>query len=297
MCFKKWCKPDPVGPVPEASKRALLFGINDYKGSGNDLNGCLNDVDDVEKKLLTDFSGFVISKFKDSQVTCDRFYNEIKNALSVSRPGDFLMIHYSGHGTTMPSNHEPDGYDEALYLYDGPFMDDRMTELQQMTPEGVIVCCKLDSCFSGGMSRVPVKNRFFQLPGMTRFRSPSNRLAKADSKWVIFSGCGEGQTSADAFINGRYNGAFTYYDNLSYGYGFSFKEEITKIKTHLPGHGFDQAPELLGNSQLFNYKLKTIDMKAVYDKNAPTKNLVTTISGIVTLLSRQLRQLFILQLY
>ena len=252
MCWKKiidWFKPDPVTPV---AKRALLFGINDYKSIENDLDGCLNDVDDNEKKLTA--MGFVCSVFKDSEVTCSTFYNEVKAALLSMRPDDFLYIGYSGHGTTIRSNHEPDGYCEALYLFDGPFTDDRMMELQQMTKEGAIVDAKFDSCFSGGMAKNPIKNRYYQMPGVPKVRKKVKRIAKSESQWVIFAGCGEGQTSADATFNGRANGAFTFYDLKCFGLGVSFADEITKIKTHLPGHGFDQAPELLGKEALFTKK-------------------------------------------
>jgi hypothetical protein len=67
MCFKKiiaWFnKPDPIpepipdpipDPIPEpcARKRyALLFGINNYPGSANDLQGCIHDIEDVLKKF------------------------------------------------------------------------------------------------------------------------------------------------------------------------------------------------------------------------------------------------------
>jgi hypothetical protein len=249
MCFKKWFKPDPITPV---AKRALLFGINDYKSTENDLDGCLNDIDDTEKKLTA--MGFICSVFKDSQVTCSTLSGEIKAALLSMRPEDLLYIAYSGHGTQLRSNHEADGYDEALYLYDGPFTDDRLMELQSLTPEGSIVVVKFDSCFSGGMAKNPVKNRFYQMPGVPKMRKVVKRLGKSVSQWVVFAGCGEGQTSADAYINGRYNGAFTFYDLKCFGLGISFADEITKIKTHLPGHGFDQAPELLGKEALFTKK-------------------------------------------
>jgi hypothetical protein len=255
MCFKKiasWFRPDPVVPLEPTKRRALLFGINNYPGTNNDLDGCLNDVDDNEKKLTG--MGFACTVFKDSQVTCSSFYEKVKATVLSMRPGDYLIIGYSGHGTQIPSGHETDGYCEALYLYDGAFSDDRLMELQQMTPEGAIVVAKFDSCFAGGMAKNPVKSRYYQIPGVPKVHKKARRIAKADSKWVIFSGCGEGQTSADATFNGRPNGAFTYYDNKCFSAGTSFSDEITKIKTHLPGHGFDQAPELLGKTELFTYK-------------------------------------------
>ena len=78
MCFKR--KP-PIVPII-GNKVALLFGINNYPGSSNDLNGCLNDIADVEKKLNELYpSEWSIKKFSDSQVTRSVFRNEIKNQI------------------------------------------------------------------------------------------------------------------------------------------------------------------------------------------------------------------------
>ena len=249
MCFKK--KPVPVTPV---KRRALLFGINKY-GGGNNLNGCLNDVDDVEKKLKNEFPDFVISKYKDSQVTCANFFNTIKDAIQVMRSGDVLYLHYSGHGTQVPSSQEANGYHEALYLIDGPFIDDQIQTLQAMTPAGATVIAKFDSCFSGDLLRNPTRNRFYPMPGVRIRRKVINRFAKAfkdELKWIVFSGCSEEETSADAYIDGRYNGAFTFYDNLSYWKDSTYSQEIDKLHTFLPGGSYDQNPTLDGNTNLVN---------------------------------------------
>jgi hypothetical protein len=270
MCFKKWFSHDPVVPAViepvqilgmehKPTRRALLFGDN-YPDTSYSLSGCLHDIDDVEAKLNKEMPEFIISKFKNAEVTCNRFYTEIRNALLTSQPGDFILLWYSGHGTQLPSNHEPDGYDEALYLNDGPFTDDKMMELQQLTPAGVIVPATFDSCFSGGMDKVfpcnpnGIKNRFHQMPGIPYMTKKVNSLVKTESKWVINAFCGEGQTCADAFFDNRANGAGTYYYLKCFTSGTSFKDAMIKLHTYLPGHGFDQDPVLLGNESLFNYK-------------------------------------------
>jgi hypothetical protein len=277
MCIKKiwnffFPQPDPV-PVPDPiptpdpnptpkKKIALLFGINDYPGNVNDLRGCLNDIDDVATKLNREFPGFVITKFKDAEVTCARFYYEIKTILLLMKYGDILYVHYSGHGTQVPSSQEANGYHEALYLYDGPFIDDKVQELQAMTVNGAIVVAKFDSCFSGDMLREftsnpsYIKNKFYQMPGVPLMHKVVKRFAKAPKlilKWVVFSGCSEEQTSSDAEFNGRANGAFTYFDNLSYNAKSSYSGEIVKLHTYLPGDGFDQDPTIDGDANLFNH--------------------------------------------
>lgn len=269
MCFKKlFGKPDPVvippplpHPLPDPTKpikKGLFFGDN-YPDTSYALSGCVHDIDDVETKEIKDNTGRIISKFKNAEVTCNRFYTEIKNALLAGKAGDHLLIWYSGHGTQLPSNHEPDGYDEALYLNDGPFTDDKLMELQQLTPPGMIVEANFDSCFSGGMDKAignpnQIKSKFHQMPGIPIMTKKVTTIAKENSRWIIFAGCGEGQTSADAWFSNRANGAYTFYALKSYGPEVTAKEKITIIRTYLPGNGFDQKPELLGDANLFDYK-------------------------------------------
>jgi hypothetical protein len=269
MCFKNlFHKPDPVipapipGPIPTGShipvRRALLFGDN-YPDTSYQLNGCIHDIDDVEYKLNQEMPGFLITKFKNAEVTCSRFYTTIKNALLASQAGDFLLIWYSGHGTQLPSNHEADGYDEALYLNDGPFTDDKMMELQQLTPDGVVVVASFDSCFSGGMDKgfcmaKPYKSKFHQMPGVPVMQKRAVQLAKIESKWVINAFCGEGQTSADAYFNNRANGAGTYFYLKCFTKGVSFRNAMAKLHDYIPGNGFDQDPVLLGYQNNFDCK-------------------------------------------
>jgi metacaspase-1 len=266
MCKNWFHKPDPVVPIPDPipgdhqpTKKGLLFGDN-YPDTSYALHGCIHDIDDVELKNTKDAMGYIISKFKNAEVTCNRFYTEIKNALLASQSGDSILIWYSGHGTQIPNSYEPDGYDEALYLNDGPFTDDKMLELQQFTPEGVTVVANFDSCFSGGMDRVfpgnphSILSKFHQMPGVPYMTKKVKTLAKTDSKWVINAFCGEGQTCADAYFDNRANGAGTYYYLNCFTSGTSFRDAMTKFHTYLPGHGFDQIPVLLGNGSLFDYK-------------------------------------------
>ena len=246
MCFKK----KNTQPIPVTSEKvALLFGINDYMGNSNDLRGCLNDINDVEKKLKAEFTGFEIRKFKDSEVTTQRFISEVENVLKSN--AKVLYIHYSGHGTTI-------GKCQALYLYNGPLLDDVICDLQNKTPDDKHVVCKFDSCFSGGMADrdLPgnpryLKSRFYQMPGVPVSEKATKKIGRGDvEKWIIFSGCGRDQTSADAEFDGRANGAFTVYDNRSYSFSDTYQSEMKKLSKHLPSDMFDQAPELEGNKEL-----------------------------------------------
>jgi len=246
MCFRK--KNTQILPVT-GEKVALLFGINDYMGNSNDLRGCINDINDVERKLKKEFTGFEIRKFKDSEVTTQRFISEVENVLKSE--AKVLYIHYSGHGTTI-------GKCQALYLYNGPLLDDVICDLQNKTPDTMHVVCKFDSCFSGGMADrdLPgnpryLKSRYYQMPGVSKTERAIRKIGRGDvEKWVIFSGCGRDQTSADAEFSGRANGAFTFYDNKSYCYSDTYESEMKRLNKYLPSEMFEQAPELEGNVEL-----------------------------------------------
>ncbi len=249
--------PDPIpDPLPDnPRKTALLFGDN-YPGTSYQLAGCINDIDDVEKKLNTEFLGYAIKKIENKDVTCTRFYNEIKSALENGKAGDRLIIWYSGHGTQIPSASEPDGYNEAFFFSDGAFTDDRLLELEQLTPEGMIVFAHFDSCFSGGMDRAygnprVIKNRFHQLQGVEYRTRVIRRITKELSKWVVVAFCQESQTCADAYFNNRANGAGTFYYLKSFTDGTKVDTAVDNIHRYLPSGEFDQDPVLLGAENLF----------------------------------------------
>jgi hypothetical protein len=255
MCFKKWFhKPDPV-VLFTGKRKALLFAINDYPGGANDLNGCLNDQLDVEAKLNELYPGFEIRKYKDSEVTTTRFMQELSNAILTLVKGDVLLVHYSGHGTQEYDVHgdEADGYDEALYLYDGSLIDNDINKILKNIPAGATVILAFDSCFSGTVTRAMIEtdSRFYDqhLPARKAVRK---RIAKSsDMRWIVFSGCGEQQTSADAFINGRYNGAFTYYWLKTLDPKLNYADWIIRLNSYLPCSDYDQKPELEGDETLF----------------------------------------------
>jgi len=157
---------------------------------------------------------------------------------------------------------ESNKYDEALYLYNGALVDDNIWQLQQETPEGLIVLAKFDSCFSGSMNRGigKIRNRFYKMPGIRIMTGAVRKFNITDSdKWIIFSGCGEEQTSSDAYFNNRPNGAFTFYDLKSFHKYSTYYDEIATLRTYLPNSNFDQIPELTGPPELLDSLVLTIN--------------------------------------
>jgi hypothetical protein len=213
MCLfkKKIMKP--------TNRRALLFAINDYPGSENDLNGCINDINDLEKKLNKDFPGFNIIKYKDSEVTVDRFISTLSNAISVLKPG-------------------------------------------------VTVLCLMDCCFSGSITRFinspehPTKNRFIDL-GLPPREVNNKILSQVNydkNNWIVISASKEDETSADAYIQGRYNGAFSYFAIKTLVPGITYRQWFDKIRENLPSRNFSQTPTLEGPNNLLDKVVFTGDV-------------------------------------
>jgi hypothetical protein len=203
MCLSRWFKRKPVAEIVYGDRTALLFGINDYPGTANDLNGCLNDVDDVANKIAALWPDIAIHKFKDSEVTRARFKAELTKAIA------------------------------AL-------------------PEGATVVIFSDSCFSAGNTRSNphvIKPRFMP-PEVKSRRKHRRRVFRSDDmKWLAFSGCGEKQTSSDAYFNDRPNGAFTFYAVRCLN-KVTYADIMNCIDTKLPSSQFPQDPELHGPDYL-----------------------------------------------
>jgi hypothetical protein len=247
MCWKK-----KVEPIVNTRRQLISFACNNYPGTGNDLNGCINDQDDLIDHLP---GAWAINTFQDSHVTCMNFHNTIKNYIVGMNAGDLLIIQYSGHGTRVPdhSGDEADGYDEALYLYDGVFTDDEFNELMALIPEGAKVIVVLDSCFSGTGTRnkgTYYKSKF--VPYVT-VRELNTKVTKNQVlNHIVFSGCKSNQTSADAFIDGRYNGAFTYFWLRSMDIKKTYRQWIDDTIYKLYVHGYEQIPTLEGPDEMLD---------------------------------------------
>jgi len=83
-------------------------------------------------------------------------------------------------------------------------------------------------------------------------------IVKADLPEVLITGCRDTQTSADAFINGRYNGALTFalVDAMRKGKtGLTYKDLHDKAAVVLKARKFEQVPQLEGRTDRFDTPL------------------------------------------
>lgn len=256
-------------PDPNVAKRALCVAINDYPSVSNRLQGCINDAM-AWSSLLKDKYGFQVITLFDSQATINNVKNELVNLVNISQPGDILAFTYSGHGTYVAdkSGDEIDGRDEALCLYDQFLIDDQIREILDALKDGVKMTIISDSCYSGSVTRAVLgednkskKNRPRYMPPeneniVAMLRSPKKRIFKSASseenmKEVLISGCSDKQTSMDAYFNGKYFGAMSYYATkvLNDNVGITYNDFYAKLKEYLPSAEYPQSPQLEGKAE------------------------------------------------
>ncbi|MFH1612375.1 MAG: caspase family protein [bacterium] len=251
------------------AKKALLVGINDYK-QVNDLNGCVNDVLNMRDILLKYFD-FTVSNIRvltNFRSTKLNILTRLKWLLKDAKKEDILIFHFSGHGTQIrdrEGDELKDYLDEAICPYDvnwdgGLILDDDLYNIFQNLAKGVHLEIILDTCNSGTGTRdfIPNKNikiKFLQPPIDILCRKEENLkvkkigLKKEQKKLnhILWTACKDNQTSADAFIDNAYNGAFTYYfcKHIRENKGKITREElIKKIRFSLKQNDFSQIPQI-----------------------------------------------------
>ena len=268
-----------------AGRKALLVGINKFKNySQFTLNGCVNDAKDMAA-LYKDLLGFKTSEITvltDAQATKANIMSNLKAMVADAKAGKLSSIVFSlsSHGTQMndTSGDEPEGKDEAFVPHDiaeksGAWdpahiiCDDELHDLFVQLPNDVLLEVYLDTCHSGTGLRgaefgphapkpryiAPPEHEFgdktAKMRGFTLRRDSASKDV-AGQHHMLWTGCKANETSADAYFDGRYNGAFTYYfvkvmrDTKN---KLSRKDVIAKMRTLMHSQ-FAQNPQLEGNA-------------------------------------------------
>jgi metacaspase-1 len=261
-------------------KQALLVGINDYKGV-NDLQGCINDVTNVRSVLKTFFGleNGDIRVLTDSRATKKNILTRLEKMVKAAVNGDYLIFHFSGHGSQIrdrEGDELSDHMDELICPYDmnwddGFITDDMFSEILQQLKKGVRMEILLDSCHSGTGTRDlrlpavsgqpsadPVRYRYLRPPVDIECRYQGDeeilkpvKAFRTDKEitlnHILWAGCKDSQTSADALIDGQYNGAFSYYfcKHVRESSGNISRTDLyTRIKNSLRHNHFSQVPQL-----------------------------------------------------
>lgn len=262
------------------ANKALLVGINDYKGVG-DLRGCINDVTNIRNLLKTyfGFSNEDIRILVDERATKQNILFRLEKLVTNAKPGDLIVFHFSGHGSQIRDrdmDELKDHMDELICPWDmnwddGFITDDMLKEILNTLNKEVMMEIILDCCHSGtgtrnnslGRPSEPnaenkVLNRHLPPPVdiQSRFQGEEEELNPKKAfrtdktltmNHILWAGCKDHQTSADAYINGYYNGAFSYYfcKHIRDSKGNISRNELQKrILNSLNYNNFLQLPQL-----------------------------------------------------
>ena len=265
-------------------RKALVVGINKYKNyPDSSLNGCVNDTKTMSS-YLKEFNGFRsidIMTLVDDRATKANIIKELQGMVKDARDGKikYLAFTMSSHGTQMPdtSGDEPDRVDEAFCPHDlaeldgnwdpkHVIVDDELHDLFVQLPKEVMLEVYLDTCHSGtGLKVMDLapgrKIKYIPPPSIEAFKQAIeaekagkgkvSRRKAIKANHALWSACKANQTSADALINGKYNGAFTYYvyaDVKATDNSLKPKALLAKIQADIKANDFDQVPEYDSNA-------------------------------------------------
>jgi hypothetical protein len=282
------------------AKKALLVGINDYAPvgpGGPDLRGCVNDVRDMAQTLnalgVIPANPASLRILTDANATKANILAGLKWLISGAKAGDVLIFHYSGHGSQVAdvSGDEIDKKDETICPHDyataGMLKDDDFRQIFKGLSPGVNLDVILDSCHSGtGTREMPAVGveeltyRYIEPPldyGYFLDANPSipvRGILKPSAEeggtrqvvivpglnHVLWAGCRDNQTSAEASIGGVIRGAFTYWfcRNLrTAGVKITRRQLDGLVSASIKGGGFSQVPQLEGTQASINEKVFT----------------------------------------
>ena len=257
-------EPEIIIPDEKTEKYALLVGINEYPPEWDcNLSGCVNDVEGLRSDLINMF-GFHpdnIRVLTDSRATKNNIVDRL--LWLIDHADSELVFQYSGHGSQVrdrDGDELEDGLDEILCPYDmdfdNPLTDDLLDTIFKNLSENSFLTFICDACHSSSMSRnIPKKiskARYLKPPRDIALRSANREFdnrkigSKSCLNHVIYSGCQDHQTSADAYIDGKWQGAFTaaVRKNLS---SFIYPTDLDiKVQKTIKLQGFSQTPSLNG---------------------------------------------------
>jgi hypothetical protein len=231
------------------AKKALLIGIN-YIGTPFELKGCWNDVENVSTRLSQ--KGFnsieIITDASTSSMMPTRIniLTQLTNFLSNSNEGDILFFMYSGHGsyTFDKSLDELDKQDELIVPSDLTLITDDIFRNIILTylKKNVTLIAIFDSCYSGTVLDL----KYTYLDGSGNTTTINSNVKETPGNVILISGSTDKQTSADAVINGRPNGALTWslLECLKTNSNQSWKQLVLNMRTLLLSSTYTQTPQL-----------------------------------------------------
>jgi hypothetical protein len=265
-----------------------INNFSNISGLNGCVNDTYN-VRDILKNYFK-FENSDIRLLADNRATKPAILNRLNDMISTSIAGDLIIFHLSSHGSQIRDRNNDelaDNLDELFCCCDmdwddpGTFiLDDDLVEIIGNLPKNVNLEVLLDTCHSGTGTRgcsikkeeFPTRYRYTPPPPDIFARSegddlPVNKMFSSVKQvnentkdvndrlivkmgHILWAGCKSHQTSADAYIKGSYNGAFTYYfcKHIRDANGKITRPELLKrIRSSLKYEGYEQVVQMETN--------------------------------------------------
>ncbi|KAF6795438.1 hypothetical protein CSOJ01_13409 [Colletotrichum sojae] len=158
--------------VDRSSRWAVLIGIDRYSATEmkRNLDGCVADVQETKSFLENclgvppsniDILTAAVGDGLNSQLppTRTNVLDTLKNLSKKAKPGDFVYIHYSGHGDRRRTKYADRKknttlHDEVLCTLENDIRDVELGDiLDSLAEKGLFLCVVLDCCHAGSATR------------------------------------------------------------------------------------------------------------------------------------------------
>lgn len=238
--------------VKTNNKKALLIGIN-YINSPYALSGCIDDTNRI--KILLENRGFnafqTLTDLTPIKPTKNNILNEFKNLIVNASSGDILFFYFSGHGSfTFDRNgDETDKKDETIISSDFQHVvdDDLKTILSNHMKREVTIVCLFDSCHSSTM--LDLKFNYLDSNNYNKY-TENDKVSECQGNVIMISGCMDSQTSAEALIGNKPQGAMSWslIETINRTPNCSWRELLKSMRDLLKTNKYTQIPQMSTDS-------------------------------------------------
>jgi hypothetical protein len=231
---------------------ALLIGIN-YTGTDNELFGCINDTNSINSLISKyNFSKIcILTDNTEKKADRNNILSEFKNLLTNSKSGDVLLLFYSGHGSYIldKNNNEATGNDQLIVPCDlNEIIDDELKNIINTNlKKDVTLIALFDCCHSGSI--LDLKYQYMDSLDNNNFTENINE-SETTGNVIMISGCSDVQTSSDATINNKNQGAMTwaFLEAFKSEKNITWRNLLIKMRNLLQKSNFSQKPQLSSGS-------------------------------------------------
>ncbi len=257
---------------PEKKLYALLVGIDKYPAGVPQLNGCINDINEVTHFLHTSFDYLnpQILTLENQQATRQNIIDAFRTHLCKANNNDSVIFYYSGHGSRENAPQEfweefPTHKNETLVCYDsrlaGGFdLADKelavlISEVAKQNPH-IVIC--LDCCHAGSgtrdsidLVRVKQVEKEGSLRGLEQYIDGfyskrfqiTGKIDVPQSKHILLAACQENERAYETSAN---RGLFTLtlLNCLKDVQSLSYADLFNRIAVYVKEKEYRQHPNL-----------------------------------------------------